>query len=153
VSAPALLHGYPLQTPARGVDAPEGFEPVPLIDPYEAYVGPYFRRRLEDGSTEYAMPMDERHANAFGVVHGGLLMSFADAACGMTAWAAADWRPAVTLSMNVTFQSAAPSATVLRLRPVIARQTRTILFINGEIFAGDVSVAGVVSVWKVVAKG
>src|ERR1700744_5044074 len=47
-------------------------------------VGPLWEREI-DGVHEYALATEDKHHNRRGLVQGGLLMTFADRACGMTA--------------------------------------------------------------------
>src|ERR1700742_584660 len=47
-------------------------------------VGPLWERTV-DGVHEIALPTEDRHHNRRGVVQGGVLMTFADRTCGMTA--------------------------------------------------------------------
>ena len=142
------LSGFPLLVAARTVKPPEGFDPCPLIDPFEAYIGPYFRRRGPQGF-EFCLPLDERHLNAMGTAHGGMLMTFADASMGLTALEAVADGLAVTLSMNLTFQRAAPAGALLRITPRITRQTRSVLFIEGDLCVDDQIIAGATSIWKI----
>ena len=142
------LSDFPLLTSARTVQPPEGFEPCPIIDPFEAYIGPYFRRRVPDGC-EFCLPLDDRHLNAMGNAHGGMLLTFADASMGLTAWEAVTDGPVVTLGMNLTFQSAAQAGSLLRITPRITRQTRSVLFIEGDLRVDDQIIAGATSIWKI----
>lgn len=142
------LSDFPLLTSARAVAPPEGFEACPIIDPFEAYIGPYFRRRLPEGC-EFCLPLDDRHLNAMGNAHGGLLMTFADASMGLTAWEAVTNGPVVTLGMNLTFQSAVQAGSLIRITPRITRQTRSVLFIEGDLRMDDQIIAGATSIWKI----
>ena len=142
------LNDFPTLVCARAVHSPEGFEACPIFDPFEAYIGPYFRRRVPEGC-EFCLPLDDRHLNAMGNAHGGTLMTFADASMGLTAWEAVSEAPVVTLGMNLTFQSAAPAGSLLRITPRVSRQTRSVLFLEGDLRMDDQIVAGVTSIWKI----
>ena len=47
-------------------------------------IGPFWQR-LVDGDDEYALIAEDKHHNRRGLVQGGVLMTFADRTCGMTA--------------------------------------------------------------------
>src|ERR1700735_2183561 len=47
-------------------------------------VGPLWER-IANGEHEYAIVAQDKHHNRRGLVQGGLLMTFADRSCGMTA--------------------------------------------------------------------
>jgi acyl-coenzyme A thioesterase PaaI-like protein len=63
---------------------PEGFTPTDLIDPFEVHLGPIYERPERTGR-RFLLIADERHVNGRGVVHGGMLMTFADLAFGQAA--------------------------------------------------------------------
>src|ERR1700709_2938907 len=47
-------------------------------------IGPLWQR-IVDGAHEYALEAQDKHHNRRGLVQGGVLMTFADRTCGMTA--------------------------------------------------------------------
>src|SRR5579875_1630401 len=87
----------------------EPFDPsdagwAPIADEgFIAHVGPEHRR---DSDVAYAFRAEQKHANLIGVVHGGMLMSFADRALGETAMAAADGASCVTIQLDMKFLEA-----------------------------------------------
>ena len=145
------VHDYPILTPNRtDVATPEGFRPVDLIDPYEAHIGPYFVRDDADGGQTFALPLDRRHMNAWGNAHGGLLMTFSDAALGMTTWRVTNWQPCVTLDLSLSFLKPGPLGGLLTVKPEVTRQTKQILFLRGDLKVGDDTIATATSVWQVI---
>lgn len=150
---PATVHGLPIQRPAKSdVAMPEGYdEAVPLVDPYEAYAFQSFRRTNADGTITYCLPTDARHDNSSGVVHGGLLMTFADSVLGYSIWSATGgW--AVTVSQSSTFLRAVRAGDLLEVTPVVSRATRSMVFTRGDFTVGGETVFQAASVWKVVGK-
>src|SRR6185437_3084068 len=62
-------------------DAPDGFSPLFRTSPFLDAVGPFYYRR--DGERlVIGLRVLEKHANARGAAHGGLLMTLADIALG-----------------------------------------------------------------------
>src|ERR1700761_6672830 len=51
---------------------------------FVSLVGPLWERKV-DGVHEYALATEDKHHNRRGLVQGGVLMTFADRTCGMTA--------------------------------------------------------------------
>jgi acyl-coenzyme A thioesterase PaaI-like protein len=47
-------------------------------------IGPLWQR-VVDGTHEYALATEDKHHNRRGLVQGGVIMTFADRTCGMTA--------------------------------------------------------------------
>lgn len=152
---PATAHGLKVQRPAvTDIVMPEGYdEALPLVDPFEAYAFQSFRRRNADDSVSYALPTDARHDNSAGVVHGGLLMTFADSVLGYTAWTACppdSW--CVTVSQSSSFLRAARAGDLIEVTPVVTRATRTMIFTRGDFTVGGEAVFQAASVWKVAGK-
>ena len=149
---PETAHGIKVQRPARtDVALPDGYdEAVPLVDPYEAYAFQSFRRRNADGTITYCLPTDERHDNSSGVIHGGLLMTFADSVLGYVAWGACppnSW--CVTVSQSSTFLRAGRPGDLIEVTPVVTRATRTMVFTRGDFLVRGEAIFQAASVWKI----
>src|ERR1700712_882230 len=65
-------------------------------------VGPLWER-VVDGEHEYALVAQDKHHNRRGRVQGGLLMTFADRSCGMTARYVSGRPTLATVQMDVHF--------------------------------------------------
>jgi uncharacterized protein (TIGR00369 family) len=76
-------------------ETPPGFEPLFRTSPFLETLGPFFYRRTEGGFV-IGLRVAEKHANARGTAHGGLLLTLADIALGYTAAFSAD--PALSLT-------------------------------------------------------
>lgn len=88
----------------------------PFTDPgFVDLVGPIFVRE-GDGPAAYAFRAEPKHANLIGVVQGGMLMTFADRALGVTAMAAADGANCVTVQFEMQFIAAVRMGEVVTLR-------------------------------------
>jgi acyl-coenzyme A thioesterase 13 len=64
---------------------PPGFEPLFRTSPFLDLVGPFFHRKEPDGAFIVGLRILEKHANARGSAHGGLLMTLLDIALGYRA--------------------------------------------------------------------
>jgi len=142
--------------PARDVAAPEGYTETPLWDPYEAFMGPLFDKRVVNDAGEeelwMAFCVDERHLNMRKVVHGGMMATFADATMGSLAWNAMDREPCVTLSMQMNFLRGPKAGDLVECRASMTRQTRSVLFVAGDFFVDGEPVMTASSLWKVIGK-
>jgi acyl-coenzyme A thioesterase PaaI-like protein len=63
----------------------DGYKELSVQSEYVKLIGPFFVRLLEGGQPETAFKVENRHTNALGVCHGGMLLSVADAAMSMEA--------------------------------------------------------------------
>jgi acyl-coenzyme A thioesterase 13 len=81
-------------------DAPAGFEPLFRNSPYTDTIGPIYYRK--DGENlVIGIRALEKHANARGLVHGGLLLTIADIALGY-AMAFREDPPASLITANIS---------------------------------------------------
>ena len=142
--------------PARAGDAPKGYTETPLWDPFEALMGPLFDKRMTGDSGEeelwMAFRVDDRHLNMRGVVHGGMLATFADATLGSLAWNTTGREPCVTLSMQMNFLKGPVEGDLVECRTKLTRRTRSILFVAGEFFVGEDIIMTASSLWKIIGK-
>ncbi|MCJ2026819.1 PaaI family thioesterase [Methylobacterium sp. J-067] len=109
-----------------------------------ATVGPLYVR---DGV--YAFRASQKHANLIGVVHGGMLMSFADRAMGVTAMAAADGASCVTIQLEMKFLEAGRMDDWLTCESTVVKRTGSLVFMRGEVRDGERLVATGDGVWKI----
>src|ERR1700734_2607786 len=68
-------------------------------------VGPLWQR-VVDGEHEYALLTEDKHHNRRGLVQGGVLMTFADRTCGMTARYVTGKQTMATAQLDVHFVEA-----------------------------------------------
>ena len=119
--APPPLDGYIIYDP---------------VDPFENDAGPFYWRLLEDGSHHFVLATEERHANAYGVIHGGLLMTMADLTMAVTAKGEPD-DAYVTVSFNSEFVAAGFAGDLVEARSELVRRTGSMAFVRGHIHVGD----------------
>lgn len=130
---------------------PAGFTKTELVDPFEIHVGPVFERG-EKGARRFAFFIDERHINMRGIIHGGMLMTFADAALGQAAWDACDHANCVTMNMQMQFLAPAKLGDLVEVLPVLTRRTRALMFFRGDFTVQGEPIFTVASVWKLLGQ-
>jgi acyl-coenzyme A thioesterase PaaI-like protein len=132
-------------------DAP--FDPAAAgWQPYEdegfiGLIGPFWMKPEGDGY-RYAFLAEPKHHNRRGVVQGGMLMTFADRAMGMTCWYANGRVPQATVQLDVHFIDAVQIGEFVEARCDVVRRTRSLIFMQGELVAGDRVVATAKGIWK-----
>ena len=127
---------------------PPGFTETRLVDPFERHVGPIWEEG-EKGAKRFGLRIAKEHVNMRGVIHGGMLMTFADAAFGQAAWDATDHADVVTLNMQSQFLAPAKEGDWLEVLPVLTRKTRSLIFLRGDFTVDGAAVFSVSSVWKI----
>jgi uncharacterized protein (TIGR00369 family) len=126
---------------------PPGFAETKLADPFEIYVGPLFDAG-ELGARRFAFRVDERHVNMRGILHGGMLMTFADMTLGQAVWDLTANAPSVTLNMQAQFLKPARAGDLVEVAPELVRRTRALLFMRGDFKVGKEIIFTAASVWK-----
>jgi uncharacterized protein (TIGR00369 family) len=99
-------------------------------------VGPLWQR-VVDGEHEYALVAQDKHHNRRGLVQGGLLMTFADRACGMTARSVSGRPTLATVQLDVHFVDSGKIGETLLARPRVVRTTRSLIFVTTEVTANN----------------
>jgi acyl-coenzyme A thioesterase PaaI-like protein len=117
-----------------------------------ALVGPLWHRVVND-THEYALMTEDKHHNRRGVVQGGVLMTFADRSCGMTARFVSGSPSLATVQFDTHFVDAARIGEVLVSKPRVVRSTHTLIFLTTEVTAGERCVAMASGVFKVMNDG
>ncbi len=121
------------------------------VDPFENDAGPFFWRLLEDGSHHFVLRGEPRHANAYGVIHGGLLMTMADLTMAVTAKGEPD-DAFVTVSFNSEFVAAGHAGDLIEARGELIRRTGSMAFVRGHIHVGETTLFVCSAVMKRVGK-
>ena len=111
-------------------------------------VGPLWQR-VVDEVHEYAVVAQDKHHNRRGLVQGGLLMTFADRSCGMTARFFSGRPTLATVQMDTQFVDSAKIGEILISKPRVVRATRSLIFMATEVTAGSRCVATASGVFKV----
>jgi acyl-coenzyme A thioesterase PaaI-like protein len=115
-------------------------------------VGPLWERLL-NGEHEYALVTEDKHHNRRGRVQGGLLMTFADRSCGMTARYVSGRPTLATVQMNVQFVDSGKIGETLISKPRVVRVTRTLIFITTEVAADERCIVSASGVFKILKDG
>src|SRR5665213_822727 len=111
-------------------------------------VGPLWQR-VVDGKHEYALVAQDKHHNRRGLVQGGVLMTFADRACGMTARYVSDRPTLATVQLDVHFVEPGKIGETLISRPRVVRSTRSLIFVSTEVTVDKRCIAMASGVFKI----
>jgi acyl-coenzyme A thioesterase PaaI-like protein len=111
-------------------------------------VGPLWQR-LVDGHHEYALLAEDKHHNRRGLVQGGVIMTFADRTCGMTARYVSGKPTLATVQLDTHFVEAGKIGEILLSRPHVVRATRSLIFITTEVTVDKRCIAMASGVFKV----
>src|SRR5246127_5727494 len=111
-------------------------------------IGPLWQR-VVDNVHEYALATEDKHHNRRGLVQGGVLMTFADRTCGMTARYASGKPKLATVQLDTHFVEAGKIGEILVSKPRVVRSTRSLIFITTEVTVDRRCIAMASGVFKI----
>jgi len=111
-------------------------------------VGPIWRR----GDALFGFIAGDKHRNHIGIVHGGMLMTFADQAMGMTGRRSTGEKPHATIELNMQFVGTVKVGDFVEAHCDVVRQTRSILFVASKLKVGSRIVATGSGIWKILGE-
>jgi len=111
-------------------------------------IGPLWQR-VANGEHEYALVTEDKHHNRRGLVQGGVLMTFADRTCGMTARFVSGKPTLATVQLDTHFVEAGKIGEVLVSKPHVVRSTRSLIFITTEVTVDKRCIAMASGVFKI----
>jgi len=105
------------------------------------------RRNGENWS--YAVQLDERHANAQGFIHGGVLMTFVDHALSLLVWEASERAKCSTIQLDSHFLQPVRPPAFIELDGRILRQGHRTAFARAVLRVGGSDVLEATGVWSI----
>ncbi len=111
-------------------DIPDGFEPLFRSSPFLDLLGPIYNRRIGSELVIGFRALD-KHCNARGLVHGGVLSSVADIALGYSAALASGKQvPLITANLSIDYAGAARKGDWIEITTDVQKVGRKMAFAN-----------------------
>jgi len=130
--------------------ASAGWEKIATVG-FGDLTGPLWRRE-DGGKLRFGFVVAEKHLNRAGILHGAMLMTFADQAMAMTGRAATGGKRHATMELNIQFVEAVHLGEFVEARPEIVRLTRSVIFLHAKMYVGDRVVVSTNGIWKIIGK-
>lgn len=127
---------------------PKGFKPFLALGGFIDDCGPFYYAKRGEGDYRYGFMAEQRHGNIDGVIHGGVLVAFADTFMGRVVIHAAKC-PCATISLNTEFVAGAKPDNWVEGWARIVRLTKALAFVQSELVVGDETVMTASGVWRV----
>lgn len=128
-------------------DLPEGFKPFGVPDDFAGLNGPLYCKRLPDGEFIYGFRVGERHLNPNGVLHGGMMFTFADQFLGRVV-VAETRRICTTVKLNVEFLAPGKGGDWIEGRAETLRVTRDMAYMRAQVSAGHRTLMTAQGIWR-----
>ncbi|MDP3815515.1 PaaI family thioesterase [Pseudomonas sp.] len=131
---------------------PEGFEPIFRSSSFLDLLGPIYNRKSSTGLV-IGLRAEEKHCNARGLVHGGVLSSLADIALGYNAaFAGEQPTPMVTASLTIDYAGAAKLGDWIEIETDVQKVGRSLAFANCYFLVGATRIARASAVFSVITR-
>jgi len=111
-------------------------------------IGPLWQRLVDD-ELEFALITEDKHHNRRGLVQGGVIMTFADRTCGITARHVSGKPMLATVQLDTHFVESGRIGEVLISKPHVVRSTRSLIFITTEVTVDKRCIAMASGVFKI----
>lgn len=147
--APALADG--LHPAAAAMNAPPGFEPLPMGGPFIELNGPILLRHV-GAEVALGFRVERRHCNPMDNCHGGMLASFADMVlplCIHRQSPEVGFRFLPTISLQVDYLAPAPLGAWVQGEGQVLRVTRSMVFAQGLVHADGVPAVRISGIFKI----
>ena len=130
---------------------PEGFEPLSRTSPFTRLLGPIYQKTDSTGLV-IGLAAEEKHCNARGIVHGGVLGSLADIAMGYSAaFSTEPPTPMVTTSQTIDYAGKAEKGDWIEVHTDVQKVGRSAAFANCYFHVGPKRVARASAVFSVLS--
>lgn len=130
---------------------PEGYRRYEAPDRFPEKIGPlYFKREGEDYS--FGFLVESGHTNANKILHGGMMMSFADEMMGHKVFRAVGKKPCATITLNFDFVAPAREGDWVHMKCSITRQGVSVVFVRSELYVGEQIILTADGIWKILGR-
>ena len=131
---------------------PAGFTPLFRSSPFLDLLGPIYNQRSDTGLV-IGLRAEEKHCNARGLVHGGMLSSLADVALGYnSAFAQEPPTPIVTSSLTIDYAGTAKLGDWITLETDVQKVGKSLAFANCYVVVESVRIARASAVFSVITR-
>ncbi len=113
---------------------PPGFVEMPPMSGFGRAMGPWFVKE-EGGNIVLGIRAQERHINRLGIIHGGMMMAFADTLLSEIGRRFTG-KPSVTMRMTTDFVGAAKLGDWIEGSGEATRASRNLVFVQARIWRG-----------------
>jgi|ERR1044072_430868 uncharacterized protein (TIGR00369 family) len=122
-------------------EIPDGFIPLNRPSPFIYTVGPVYLKKAGEYAT-IGLRIDDKHANARGIAHGGVLAALADIALGYNlVFSTSPPRTLVTVNLTIDFIGSAKHGDWLEAYVEIHKQEGRTAFASARLMSGAKQIA------------
>tara|TARA_B100000123_G_scaffold264446_1_gene234498 strand:- start:466 stop:867 length:402 start_codon:yes stop_codon:yes gene_type:complete len=130
----------------------ENFEQISRVSGFMHHNGGLYFREVSENEYEFKAIIKEFHLNKRQITHGGFICSLIDAGAGTAVYRASNNQSCVTVSLDVKFIAPSKLGDEIVGQVNILKKTKSMLFINCNLYINKNIIASATGVWKVIKK-
>lgn len=115
---------------------------------FTSFIGPLWEKSV-GGRMRYGLLARALHVNLNGIVHGGVVATFADFALALESRRVNDNARQSTIQLDIHFIDAGHIGEFMESECEVTRQTRSVTFVSGRIVSGSRLIATALGIWKI----
>lgn len=126
---------------------PAGYKPFQQAGGFADHTGPIYYRKRGENDFAYGFRAEDHHLNPYGVVHGGMLFSFADLFLGRIVVAATK-RACTTIKLNAEYVAPGKAGDWVEGEGEILRLTRDLAYMRAQVSANGATLMTAQGIWR-----
>lgn len=132
------------------MSGPDDWIPMGDDSGFIALVGPLYHRPFDGGPVSwFRFWPEDKHRNRNDVVHGGMLLTFADRALGWAGRRGDMSRRQATVQLDLHFIQPVRIGGPVDMEARLIRETRSLVFVEGTMTSGGEVAVTAKGVWKI----
>ena len=128
------------------------FEQISKVSGFMKHNGGLLFRDVSETEFEFKSTIQDIHLNKREITHGGFICSLIDAGAGTAVYRASKNQSCVTISLDVKFIAPSRLGDEILGKVSILKKTKSMLFVNCNLYINKNIIASATGVWKVVKK-
>ena len=128
------------------------FEQISKVSGFMKHNGGLLFRDVSETEFEFKSTIQDIHLNKREITHGGFICSLIDAGAGTAVYRASKNQSCVTISLDVKFIAPSRLGDEILGKVSILKKTKSMLFVNCNLYINKNIIASATGVWKVIKK-
>ena len=130
----------------------QDFEQISKVSGFMHHNGGLYFREISENEYEFKATIQEFHLNKREITHGGFICSLIDAGAGTAVYRVSNNQSCVTVSLDVKFIAPSRLGDEILGKVNILKRTKSMLFVNCNLYINKNIIASATGVWKVIRK-
>ena len=128
------------------------FEQISKVSGFMHHNGGLMFKEISEVQYEFKTTIKDIHLNKREITHGGFICSLIDAGAGTAVYRTTNQKSCVTVSLDIKFIAPSRLGDEILGKVNILKKTKSMLFVNCNLYINKNIIASATGVWKVIKK-